>query len=519
MRSLIVGITLLALLSPPRAQAIGREPMIIGASAVSLVLVGLLAYKAVGEENSKTETASYDVNRRDFQSVLRSKLEDLNPDGGARRFLGDTSQSALDKGLARYDGATGFSASLLTKLKEDRARREALRFVEPSVSLGASVSQSPARLVPMTAFQTNPLLDNREGQLVNDGGNAWFAPRARGDLFEGFSYEIEPIGVANSHGANDTRVYFRRAYGKATFGQLEVKAGLSPVQFGMGRYSNLGFSANAEPLPTVRLSNAEPLTFPSFLEGLGPTRFELFVARLDADREFPNPWLEGLQLDFLPTPRFEVGFYLTFQFGGSGTNGNFLSPFGKDLTGAPSNRNFGMNFRYRVPGIELEPYLELHAEDCCGPNYFAWNTRDILSLCGLYFPKLDAEGKWDLAVEWARTNFITYRHDVYLSGYKFKKQGLGHVIGSDGDGFYGILRYFASAETLSQLTLAYELRRPPGATAAQERRYRIQSQLTQDLTPRIHLSTEVGYEHAQDFGFTAGQTKSNYFAGFSIAAE
>lgn len=504
----------------PEAKALGREPIIIGISALTLALTGFLVHGALSEDPTERKTANFDFSRRDPETKLLRKLEDLSPDSPAHRFFGDTSGAELDARLATLEKGepTGFAGRGLAELRDDRARREKARLWDPAFSVGSSYSQSPDRLNPLTQFYVNPLLNHREGMFLRDGGNVWAGPRLRGEALSAFSYEVEPLAVASSHGSADSRVFFRRAYGKFTYRNLELKAGVGPVQIGMGHYSNMAFSENPEPFPMVRLANTVPGTLPGFLGALGPARFQLFAAKLEAAREFPHAWIEGLQMSFLPTPRLETSLYFHYLFGGDGSDSNFLSPLGKDLSESKSSRSFGLNFRYRIPGIELEPYVEIHAEDCCGPNYVAWNTRDVLGLCGLYFPRLDNDGRWDLALEWGRTNYITYRHSSYTSGYKYRKNGLGHGIGSDGDGVYAVLRYFATPSQTGQLTLAYEVRRPNVATSPSEYRYRVESQVTEALTPYLRLSTEFGLEKAQDFDFIPGNGLTNYFAGVSLTA-
>src|SRR5262249_37428860 len=106
--------------------------------------------------------------------------------------------------------------------------------------------------------------------------------------------------------------------------------------------------------------------------------------------------------------------------------------------------------------LEVEPYVELMWEDCCGTPPI--NPRDMLNLSGIYLPRLDPDGKLDATFELVRTNHISYRHDTFSSGYTYKDRMIGHPLGPDALGIYGQFRYFYSDDLQMKLLLAFELR-------------------------------------------------------------
>ena len=144
-------------------------------------------------------------------------------------------------------------------------------------------------------------------------------------------------------------------------------------------------------------------------------------------------------------------------------------------------------------------------EDCVDLTFL--NPREVVNLYGLYFPRIDPAGRADFAVEWVRTNHISYRHSPFTSGYVYNGRSLGHPLGPDGNGIYGILRYFATPNLLAKLTLAYEVRgRLQYALNKSDIRTivptfetpedRLWGRIRLDWTPfeRLHIIPEVGLE-------------------------
>ncbi len=171
------------------------------------------------------------------------------------------------------------------------------------------------------------------------------------------------------------------------------------------------------------------------------------------------------------------------------------------------------DFRWRIPVIEIEPYAELFWEDCCPDNPF--NPRDMLNLVGIYVPKLTPDGRADLAIEWVRTNQITYRNAPYTDGFYYKGHAIGHPIGPDGMGIYGIFRYFHSPRLWGKVVTAWE-RRERLANPNPEDRFRIQFDVRHEINRSIRLRYEAGYEHVRDFNFAPGANRNNFLVGFSL---
>lgn len=298
---------------------------------------------------------------------------------------------------------------------------------------------------------TNPFFI-RENNVYIPNDYAGMAGQLYLEAFRWLSFDIKPYFLFHDDPALDT-FYLKEVYASLHINKLSIDVGKMRLRWGYGAYQPMAFSDDMEPFFMVRMRNNEDIDF------LGmKTKFELFYGWLDQFRTYPHGNIIGSTFSFQPTDRFQFHFTQTVLYGGEGAPSNspflFYTETFVDSGINPANRNSSVGLRYRIPGIEIEPYLDVYIEDCCRNTIV--NSRDMLNLVGLYLPPKDSNKKFDMAVEWVRTNHITYRHEAYP--YTQSQKILGHPIGPDATGIYAVARYFHSKQLQFETLLAYENR-------------------------------------------------------------
>ena len=307
-------------------------------------------------------------------------------------------------------------------------------------------------------------------------------------------------------------------------GPFEISAGRQALWWGQGRHGSLLLSDNAEPLDMVRLTNPLPAELPWLLRYLGPFRFDLFVSRLEEDRVVAEPYFSGLRINFKPAAWLELGAMRTLLFGGEGRSvdaGDFLTILtGRNLGGGAdtSNQLAAVDARLRLPflwGAEL--YGELGGED--EANHFF--SKDAF-LAGLYLPRLDPAGRFDLRLEYGDLAFqgngpVWYRHSLYSSGYTYEERILGDFAGGDSRDWFGELRCILPGDATLALQLEY-LRRGE-SQAVTEKHLRPGFTLDWELAGHTALQLAYAYDRISDFGFTAGDDRNQQYATVGVRRE
>ena len=490
-----------------------RNVVMLSAGVVNLTLLGTIIWKATHKASSHA-TPNYQMSPNSPEAILLEKLSDSSPTIPFHHGIKTFSGAALRQYLQETGEEPTAIATYLHQQEEKHSRFE-IKGVG-----GYHYLLSPNRPVPGVTGSINPFLTEQEGMFSEDGHNGFVGADLRGAIVPSLTFEAEPLALASSHSAGtqkNTQFYLKRGSLLWSPKQLEIEIGKESVQWGFGRQGTMTFSGNAESFYLFRVGNSTPVTLPGFLHYLGPTRTDFFITFLDANREFPYSILHGMKTTFLPHPRWEIGFGQSMQFGGEGSGSwSPLNYFADDWTGSGNNkvnRNFVVDTRWRIPKLEIEPYAELYWEDCC--DAVVINPRDTLNLFGLYFPNIGVDGKADFAAEWVRTNGITYRHSGYSSGFFYKGHGIGHPIGPDGTGIYGIFRYFYTPTLFGKVVTAFE-QRGRLQEASPEDRYRINLSLYQEIHSHVRLTWDAGYERVTRFNFQANTGRDNFMAGLQL---
>lgn len=235
-----------------------------------------------------------------------------------------------------------------------------------------------------------------------------------------------------------------------SFAQLDI--GFRPHWFSPLSDSSMLMSTEAPTLPSVTLSNYEPLT----RFGL---RYELFAARLSSSDRIVfgkgftsgHPRLAGLHLEAAPADGWSLGLSRLMQYGGGVRGGGIsdlfralINPSGFDNTSPTlgtdqqvGNQEASVTSSLLFPGkVPFAVYFEYAGEDTSrGRNYLLGNSA--LS-AGIHFPRLLQH--FDLTLETSEWQNAWYVHSVYLDGLTNYGRVIGNWFGDQrvfGDGVGG----------------------------------------------------------------------------------
>jgi len=241
-------------------------------------------------------------------------------------------------------------------------------------------------------------------------------------------------------------------------------------------------SDNAEPMYMLRVDKSTPSKLPSVMGLLGPTRIQFWVGKLTGQHYIntqdghiafalgrslsKQPMVNGVKVNFKPTPNFEFGVGKTGLWGGpefpitlGTTRRSFFSTTNTGGGLDPGDRRSTFDFSYHIPGLRkwLVLYEDSFVEDEISPIGY---PRRAAHNPGIYMPRLPKFPKLDFRVEAAYTDLpgliqlsnggFFYWNTRYLDGYTNK----GNIIGNATVGRQGIaLRaastyWFASDKTV-----------------------------------------------------------------------
>ena len=267
------------------------------------------------------------------------------------------------------------------------------------------------------------------------------------------------------------------AYMSLTLNNTQFSFGKQSQWFGPGEASPLLFSNNAESVPMFKISSVVPFKVPLLSRLLGPAQAEYFLGQLDGHQfEYnlttaellgpgnisPQPFLQGVKLNFKPTTNFTFGAGFTAQFAGPGlpfTIHNYFRSLFSHTGGSdnPGKRITSFDFSYRVPGIRnwLTVYSDLLAVDEYSP---IGSTRATVNP-GIYMPRIPKIPNLELRAEGIREpldsefapGFVYYGLRRYRDGYTNEGNILGSWIGRAGQGGQGWLTYSFSPRTKVQV--------------------------------------------------------------------
>jgi Capsule assembly protein Wzi len=338
-----------------------------------------------------------------------------------------------------------------------RPRRAASVFLAPLAEVKLDTVFARNQFVLRDSSGLTPNLQGVFG--LNEGfayGND-FTLRARSiswmTLVHHFAAYLEPEVSIRSHPLLDDtfEAGLHKGYLKASYINLELAFGRDTLWWGPASQGDLVISNNAPPFDLVKFTTPQPFRLPGPYHALGEWQIAYFVARLEAQREFPHALLSGLRLTFQPATLVKVGFTNAFQaFGSGGVGLSALEYLEKlfvptlDTTGRTVNGLVAYDVVLSVPFVRELPFLE-------GLKLY-WqrgqdNVKNIQGVLGggnILGAVLEG-GRWDVRFEFVETRdarSVWYTHPTYRSGFALKQFVIGHPIGGAAQGFFGRATYY-----------------------------------------------------------------------------
>ena len=262
---------------------------------------------------------------------------------------------------------------------------------------------------------------------------------------------------------------------------LQVTAGKQSEWWSVANADPLLLGNNAEPFLAIKIDNVSPYHFPLLSKFLGEARSEYFLGRLDGHQfEWdvdhlvgpgniqPQPFIQGVKLNFKPTPNLEFGAGFTAMFAGPGlpfTFHNFLRTFYSHTANVatnPGKRIASFDFSYRIPG--LRKWLTVYRDSLAVDEYTPLtSSRPSLNM-GLYVPQLPKIPKLDFRAEIIGTphthefapGFVYWDFRRFRDGYTNDGNLLASWMGRAGRGGQGWFTYWFSPRSTLQFGYRYE---------------------------------------------------------------
>jgi hypothetical protein len=315
------------------------------------------------------------------------------------------------------------------------------------------------------------------------------------------------------------------------------------------------WSDNAEPIYMLRVDQTHPTRLPSILKFFGPMRTEFWVGKLTG-HHFVNtqdpavgevetigrtlskqPMVNGVKLNFKPTPNFEFGIGRTGVFGGPdypitlGTvRRSLLSTTNTVGRGNdPGDRRSTIDFSYRLPGFRnlLTLYDDSFVEDEISPIGY---PRRAAHNPGIYLTQVPGLPHLDLRVEAAYTNLpnlllppqagnplggFFYWNTRYQDGYTNKGNILGNAtVGRQGIAYRAQSTYWVASDKTLQFGYRQEIADSMFLQGGNLRDAFFKSEWS--LTPRLSLSSFLQYEWWNFPLLSAGGKQNDFTASFRL---
>ena len=275
------------------------------------------------------------------------------------------------------------------------------------------------------------------------------------------------------------------AYVALNLENWQLSFGKQSFWWGASHDGPLMFSDNELPITMLRIDRVTPFKLPWILGLFGPIKGEFFLGRLSghkfaygvntglvgqwSESLSDQPFMDGVKLNFKPTPDFEFGLGLTTMIGGPGVPFTFHK-FVQSLTALrtcapgsscdPGDRRSSVDFSYRVPGLRkwLTFYGDAFTQDEYSPLGY---PRKAVFQGGIYMPKLPGIHKLDLEVEGGSTsppdwrpgtcNACFYASNRFLNGWSNSGNLVGGWIGRSSQGEQASSSYWLTPRNTIQV--------------------------------------------------------------------
>jgi hypothetical protein len=378
---------------------------------------------------------------------------------------------------------------------------------------------------------------NNEGITYSDGNNVKVDFQSYGELWNVFSYYVQPMALYNqkdgdaTNSDGDTKeVRLQKGYIKLTFGNLELEAGRDALWWGPGYRGTLLMSNNAQPFDMIKLSNPQATLLPSILKYLGPFKFNLVFSELNDNRPAPyraNPYFYGLRLDFKPHSNFEIGMSQNCLFSGAGNRDLSFTDIlnilysNENLSGKEeSNQQVAIDVALTVPNVSrliplagsMKVYGEWGAEDTgLPPDRRAY-------IVGAMFHDVLRQDNLKFRVEYANTSPKSvpgawYNHPSYPMRYE--ERVFGHHAGGDADDLF----FELSQDRLGRYSYKIgfdEQRKGLDTKTYTEETYEAYAEIGYALMEKTKMLFKYGYQRIKNYQNVADDNRNNHLAGAEL---
>lgn len=365
---------------------------------------------------------------------------------------------------------------------------------------------------------------NNDGYTYENGSNFRLGMSSYAEFGRISLYVNPEIRFSES----DTDIIARTAYGIISIAKLDLQVGQDSQWWGPGHHGSVLLSDNPQPLTILKISNPEPVIFPSVFRYLGLFKFSFFATKLEDEREVPHPYLWGLRINFKPNPYLDVGLHRTALLGGEGRSEN-LETWLKSFTGKSENET-GDEAGDQRAGIDVtltfpftpqpfQVYAEIDGEDEAGglPSKEAY-------LAGLYLPRIGSMERLELRAEYAINHIkdapnVWYNHHIYKSGYTYKGRIIGHHMGTDSKDIFAEMRYHIPGLQNGFASLAYDREKHNLSGDVKETEDEFTIKIHLPLNKSTILKTEYRFGKLKNFDNTRGEDRKINIATAALTYE
>ena len=269
-----------------------------------------------------------------------------------------------------------------------------------------------------------------------------------------FAYKLKAI-------KSNEEIFFDESYISYKNNNTLYKLGRVKRWWSPSEFTSLIYSNSMRPIPSISISNFKPVNldykFFSFIDNLG---YEIFIGKLERDREIPNTLLFGNRINFSPFSNLNISLLRVAQYGGKGRVNNSktyrLMLTGKDNTNRnldfneqSGNQIAGIDFSYKLNNKNnIFIYGQYLGEDGLDPIFDdrwigAIFPSKRFGMGGISINSSNPENLWKITLEHINTDTgfknITYNHSLYKSGYRYHGDPIGAAI--DGDSHNSIINF------------------------------------------------------------------------------
>ncbi|MGL5514238.1 MAG: capsule assembly Wzi family protein, partial [Sporomusa sp.] len=371
---------------------------------------------------------------------------------------------------------------------------------------------------PKASYQ--PLNGNNNGYRYGQDGNIIVSTRLEGKAGADLAIAIQPRFSYDGDQHGDAAL--TSGYVTTRINGTAVQLGKDPVFWGHGATGSLILGNNMKPLTSIKFSNLEPYTSRGFFRFLGDMNFTALYSELESNRtkfnkkEVDSPSFVAMRGTFTPQRNFTFGLSFTSMVGGKGkglSSGDYLDWLlgrNDDADDDKWNNIAGLDFKLRLPhwgGVQV--YGELYGED--QSNYQPSRTAERL---GVYIPRLNKDGAWDMKVEYAHTSNAWYVHQLYTNGYVYKGDIIGDPLGHNATQYYIQLGHYLSKDSRISVNANHTSQDRDASVQQKINSFWLQYQTK--LQDDVFLDSQLGIARMSNANFVKGHDETNHFAGVSV---